>query len=159
MQFGRVALILVTAPVTRLRLPAGGLLVPLLLAAGVTLAGGEVAFPAAVSAVALAVLGLGIGLSFDRDTVRRAGRAAPAALAGIGAVIAGCAALAVVLGLAAELDALTAYLATTPGGFTTVLATASDTGAQSTIVLGVQTLRLLLMVAAAPLLGTLGREL
>lgn len=135
-----------------LRLPAGSLLLPLAASAAFTLAGGSVAFPVPVTAVALAGLGMALGLRFDRATLASARRVMAATLAGVVFVLAGCAGLAVVLGVAAGLDPLTAYLATTPGGFSTVLAAASDTSAQITVVLGVQTLRLLLIVVAAPLL-------
>jgi uncharacterized protein len=46
---------------------------------------------------------------------------------------------------------LDAYLATTPGGLYAVLAAAFGTGADTTFVIAVQTLRLFVMVLLAPL--------
>jgi uncharacterized protein len=46
---------------------------------------------------------------------------------------------------------LDAYLATTPGGLYAVLAVAFGAGADTTFILGVQTLRLLVAVLLAPL--------
>jgi uncharacterized membrane protein AbrB (regulator of aidB expression) len=55
-------------------------------------------------------------------------------------------------------SALDGYLATTPGGMVTVLAVASGSGADSTFVLVVQVLRMVVMVLSAPLLARwLGR--
>ena len=53
--------------------------------------------------------------------------------------------------------ALDGYLATTPGGLYVVLATASHGGADTTFVLAVQVLRLLVMLLSAPLLARLLR--
>jgi uncharacterized membrane protein AbrB (regulator of aidB expression) len=63
----------------------------------------------------------------------------------------------------ASLDGVTlldAYLATTPGGLYAVLATAPGSGADTTFVLAVQTLRMLLMIVVAPaLVRALARRL
>jgi len=81
-----------------------------------------------------------------------AGRMARAALV--------CALLALVLSQVAGISFLDAYLATTPGGLYAVLATAVSTGANTTFVLAVQSLRLLVMIAAAPAIvrGLAGRD-
>jgi hypothetical protein len=47
-------------------------------------------------------------------------------------------------------SALDGYLATTPGGLYAVLATAVASGANATFVLAVQSLRLFVMIVAAP---------
>jgi hypothetical protein len=62
-----------------------------------------------------------------------------------------CGGLAWVLHVTAHVSLLDAYLATTPGGLYAVLATAFGSGANTTFVLAVQGLRLLVMVLAAPL--------
>ena len=71
-------------------------------------------------------------------------------LAAIAGVVAACAGFAALLASLAGAPFLDAYLATTPGGMPAVLATAAGAQADTTFVLAVQTLRLLIMVAVAP---------
>jgi uncharacterized protein len=59
--------------------------------------------------------------------------------------------LAVVLHLTTSVTLLDAYLATTPGGLYAVLAVAFGAGANTTFILAVQSLRLLIMVLLAPI--------
>jgi len=142
---------------SRLRIPAGGLIGPLVLAAALTAAGAGAVPPGWLLNAAFAVIGLMVGLRFDRETGRRVGRLAPAMLAAVVGVILGCAGLGLVLVAALDVSFLTAYLATTPGGLSAVLAVAFAGGADTTIVLAVQALRLLLMVLAAPVAARLLR--
>jgi membrane AbrB-like protein len=109
--------------------------------------------PAALETAAFLVIGLQVGLSFTRLSLRTIGRALPVALAITLALIVACAGLGVVLAGVTGASPLDAYLATTPGGMTAVLATASDSGADSTFVLVVQVARLFVMVLSAPLLA------
>ena len=67
------------------------------------------------------------------------------------ALLALSALLGVVLAEATGRTALEGYLATTPGGLYAVLAVAVASGADTTFVLGVQALRLVGMLLAAPL--------
>jgi membrane AbrB-like protein len=137
------------------RLPAPAVLGPMLVAAAATL-GGVVegaGVPAPLEAAAFLVIGLQVGLSFTRQSLRTIGRALPLALAIIVGLIVACAGLGVVLAGATGVSALDGYLATTPGGMVSVLAIASDSGADSTFVLVVQVLRMFAMVLSAPLLA------
>jgi membrane AbrB-like protein len=143
------------------RLPVPALLGPLLLAAALTLGGLTEGFgvPANVSTAAFLVIGLQVGLSFTRASLRTIGRALPLALAVIVVLIGACAGLGVVLSAVTGASALDGYLATTPGGLYAVLATATDSGADATFVLAVQVLRLLVMLLVAPLVaGVLRRN-
>ena len=63
----------------------------------------------------------------------------------------GCFGLAVVLAATTSVSLLDAYLATTPGGLYAVLAVAFGAGANTTFIVAVQALRLLVMVLLAPL--------
>ena len=94
-----------------------------------------------------------MGVSFTRAALRTIGRALPLALAIIVGLVVACAGLGYVLAEATGASALDAYLATTPGGLSAVLATASDSGADSTFVLAVQVVRLFVMVLSAPLIA------
>lgn len=136
---------------TLARAPAGALVGPLLLGAAASVTGVvSIAVPPPVADVAFALVGASVGLRFDRESLRHAGRLAPAMAGGIVAVIAACAALGVLLLAALDTDPLTAYLATTPGGISGVFAAAFDSGADVTIVVAVQTLRLVLLALVVP---------
>jgi membrane AbrB-like protein len=138
-----------------LRLPAGTTLGPMLVAAVVDLSGlGHGAgVPAPLVTAAFLVIGLQVGVSFTRASLRTIGRALPFALAITVALILACAGLGLVLTRVTGASALDAYLATTPGGMAAVLATAGDSGADSTFVLSVQVARLFVMMLSAPLLA------
>jgi membrane AbrB-like protein len=137
------------------RLPVPALLGPLLAGAVVDLTGlgrgAEV--PDLVESAAFLVIGLQVGVSFTRASLRTIGRAMPLALAVILGLIAASAGLGAALSAATGVSALDGYLATTPGGLYAVLATASDIGADVTFVLSVQVLRLFVMILSAPLVA------
>ena len=134
----------------RLRIPAGALLAPLVLAGAVTIAGAEFTAPGLAREV-FALIGLQVGLRFTSATLRTARALLPGVLACIAGLIVACAGLAWLLREMTGVSMLDAYLATTPGGLYAVLATAFGSGANTTFVLAVQALRLLVMVLAAPL--------
>jgi uncharacterized protein len=139
---------------TRLRLPAGALLGPLIL--GVALAELGVvhlAWPPGVPQAAYLVLGLWVGLLFDGASVKRAGRLFPFVLASAVGLVIACAALGWTLAALTGIDGMTTYLATTPGGIDSVAIVALGTGADAPLVLAVQMLRLLAVVFAGSLLG------
>lgn len=151
-----VACLVVGIGLARLvRLPAGSLLGPLVVAAGLSLAGaGLVApVPAAALQVSYAAIGLSVGLRFTVASVRHAARILPATLALIVLLIVASAGLGLLLVPLADVGALDAYLATTPGGLYVVLASAATSDVDATFVLAVQVLRLFAMLLAAPLLA------
>ncbi len=137
------------------RLPLAALLGPLVAAAVVDLTGlgGGAEVPGPLGSAAFLVIGLQVGLSFTRESLRTIGRALPLALAVIVGLILASAGLGAVLAAATGASALDGYLATTPGGLYAVLATASDSGADVTFVLAVQVLRLFAMLLSAPLVA------
>ena len=141
---------------TRLRLPAGALLGPLVL--GVALAELGVlhpAWPPGVPTLAYALIGTYAGLLFDRASVRRVGRLLPLMLASTLLLMAACAGLGWALAALTGADPLTSYLATTPGGIDSVAVVAVGSGADASLVLAVQMLRLFAVVLAGALLGRL----
>jgi membrane AbrB-like protein len=111
------------------------------------------ATPRLVENAAFLVIGLQVGVTFTRESLRTVGRALPAALAIIVGNIVACAGLGAALAWATGASALDGYLATTPGGLYAVLATATSAGANSTFVLAVQVLRLFVMLFSAPLIA------
>jgi membrane AbrB-like protein len=135
------------------RLPAGSLLGPMLAAGAVSLLlpkGFDV--PPVLREAAFAGVGLQVGLRFTMSTVREVGSLLVPVLLCIAGLMVACFGLAVVLDLTTSATLLDAYLATTPGGLYAVLASAFGSGADTTFVLAVQTLRVFVMVLLAPLL-------
>lgn len=138
----------------RLRLPAPALLGPLILAGALSVAGiiDDVSVPPIAREVAFAVIGLRIGLGFERGTLRRMTRLAVPVAAAILFLLVACLLLGWLLVPTAHVSLLDGYLATTPGGLYAVLPIAYGSGANTTFVLAVQGLRLFAMMLAAPLL-------
>jgi membrane AbrB-like protein len=137
----------------RLRLPAHALAGPLLLGLLLGWAGAlnDASVPHAVTGFALAIVGLEIGLRFDRDAVRAVRRMAAAISVLTAAMMAGCAGLGAALSVLTGLPAVDAYLMTTPGGINAVLGAAvSVNGVNLALVTLAQTLRMLAMVVVAP---------
>jgi membrane AbrB-like protein len=133
-----------------LRVPAGMLLGPMIVAGALTLAGADVAVPPLLREAAFAVIGLQVGLRFTVATVRQVGRLLGPVLICIGALLVACFGLAVALAATTSVSLLDAYLATTPGGLYAVLAVAFGAGANTTFIIAVQGLRVLVMVLLAP---------
>lgn len=138
----------------RFGLPAGALVGPLLLAIGLEEAGVvHVAVPDAVSPFAYALIGIYAGLLFDQTSLRQAWRLLPFILASTLALMVACAVLGVVFAALTGTDYLTAYLATTPGAIDSVAIMAVDSGADASLVLAVQMLRLLVVIVVGSVLG------
>jgi uncharacterized protein len=139
---------------TRLRLPAGALLGPLILGVALEEIGVlQLLWPPGVPQAAYLVLGLWVGLLFDGASVRRAGRLFPLVLASAVGLVIACAALGWALAALTGIGGMTAYLATTPGGIDSVSIMALGSGADAPLVLAVQMLRLLAVVLVGSLLG------
>ena len=136
----------------RVRLPSPMLLGPMILAGTLTLSGATtaIAVPPALRETAFALIGLQVGLRFTVATVRQVGRLLVPVLAGIVVLLVACFGLAAVLAATTPVSLLDAYLATTPGGLYAVLAVALGAGANTTFIVAVQGLRVLVMVLLAP---------
>jgi membrane AbrB-like protein len=134
------------------RLTAGALLAPLVVAAALSISGlsGDAVVPDLVQQVAFALIGLQVGLRFTMATMREMGRLLPVTLLSIVGMIVACAGLAALLVPLAHVSYGDAYLATTPGGLYAVLAATADIGGNVTFVVAVQALRVFVMVLAAP---------
>lgn len=135
-----------------LRIPAPATLGPLAVAAACSLTEwpGQIHIPTLILPVALMIIGWQAGLAFTMDSLRAIGRIFPWAVVlvlGIGLV---CALLGWALSAMTGTSLLTGYLATTPGGLAAVLAVSASTGSAVTFVAGVQLIRLILMLVAAP---------
>ncbi len=140
-----------------LRLQAWALLGPMLLLSALHAAGRlDIDLPRWVLAAAYALLGWRIGLSFRRDALIHAGRALPVVFGATLCLMGLCAALAWCLTWWAHTDALTAYLATSPGGLDSVAIIAASTPhVDIPFVMALQSVRLLFVIGLAPLLTRL----
>jgi uncharacterized protein len=142
------------AVASRVRLPAGMLLIPMIAAAVVALLvpDGDFDVPDLLQQGAFALIGLQVGLRFTAETVRSLGSLLLPVLAAIAALIVLSFGLALVLELTTPVSLSDAYLATTPGGIFAVVAVAFGAGANTTFIVAVQGLRVLVMVLLAPLM-------
>lgn len=124
-------------------LPAGALLVPLLLGAALQLAGVlTITLPSELLAFGYAAIGCYIGLRFDRETLSYVWRRLPTMVIGALVLIMLCAALAWLLASLTGTDFLSMYLATSPGGLDAMAIIAVETNSDTGLVLAMQTLRL-----------------
>ena len=139
---------------TRLRLPAGALIGPLVLGVALEELGVmHLVWPPGLPQAAFLILGVYVGLLFDRASIKRAGRLFPVVLASAVGLTVACAGLGWALAALTKIDGLTAYLATAPGGIDSVAVMALGSGADAPLVLAVQMLRLFAVVLAGALLG------
>jgi membrane AbrB-like protein len=158
--WGNLARVLILALLAQqfarvLRLPAWALLGPMILLSALHAAGWlQIDLPRWLLAAAYACLGWHIGLGFRRDALIHAGRAMPVVIVAALSLMGFCAALAWCLVNFTGTDALTAYLATSPGGLDSIAIIASSTPqVDMPFVLALQSVRLLCVIALAPLIA------
>lgn len=140
-----------------LRLQAWALLGPMIPLAALHAAGWlNIDLPRWLLAAAYAVIGWRIGLSFTRDALIHAGRTLPVVIGAALCLMGLCGALAWCLTRFAQTDALTAYLATSPGGLDSVAIIAASTAhVDVEFVLALQAVRLLFVICLSPLITRL----
>ncbi len=135
----------------RLRMPAGPLLLPLIVVAVLQGTGLlTVELPPWLLAVSYALVGWSIGLHFTRQILVHAARALPKVLLSILALISICAIFAAILTWVAGVDPLTAYLATSPGGADSIAIIAASSKVDLPFVMALQTARFVLVVVTGP---------
>jgi len=140
----------------RLRVPAGALLLPAFAAIALHLGGAlRIELPPWLLAATYAAVGWTIGLRFTRESLRYALRALGPIVLSIVALLALCGALSWLLARWTGANALTAYLAMSPGGMDTVaiIAASSPQAVDLPFVMSLQTVRLLLVIAFGPALA------
>lgn len=133
------------------RVPAAPLLVPL--SVGLALQGSgwmTIILPPWLLAMSYLLIGWSIGLGFNRSILAHAVRALPRVVLSILVLIAICGLLAGVLVVAAGIDPLTAYLATSPGGADTAAIIALASNVDVAFVMAMQTTRLILVLLIGP---------
>jgi hypothetical protein len=127
------------------------LFVPMLGGALLQMTGlGRLELPAFLMAAAFAVIGWNIGLKFTRASLATSMELMPRIVLVITAMIALCGVLSTVLSWALGVDALSAYLALSPGGLDSVIVIATSTHVDLPLVLGAQIVRLIVVMLVAP---------
>lgn len=142
------------ATARKLNFPSAPLLVPML--AGVILNSTgvvDLTLPPWLILVTYFILGWYIGLRFTGPMVRYALKAVPQILIAILGLILLCCGAAWMLTYWMNVDWLTAYLATSPGGLDTVIAIALSSRCDISFVLCLQTARLFAVVLLSPLVA------
>lgn len=135
------------------RLPAGALLIPLVLGAALQMAGLlTIAMPGWFTSLAMAAIGCYVGLRFDRQTVLYVLKRLPAMLICSLLLIITSSALAYLIALLLNKDYLSVYLATSPGGLDSMAIIAVDSQADVSLVMAMQALRLFTVILIGPCL-------
>lgn len=124
------------------------LVLPLLSAAGLPVLG----LPWQLYAVSYCVVGWSIGMRFTRSIVVYALRSLPRVFAAIVAMIAACGLLAWLF-VGADIDPLTAFLASCPGGMDSVAIISASMGGDVPLVMAVQTGRFIFVLLTGPALA------
>ena len=133
------------------RIPAGPLIVAMgagaiLQDAGVM----RIELPPLLLAPAYLLVGWSIGGRFNRAILAHAAKALPKVAASILCLILACGGLAAALMRFAHVDALTAYLATSPGGADSVAIIAASTPVDVPFIMGMQMARFLVVLFLGP---------
>ncbi len=133
------------------KIPAGVLLVPMVLGAVLHSAGLiSIELPHWFLAASYVLLGWNTGLRFTRKILSHAVRALPQVIVSVVLMIAFCGGLALVLVKAVGIDSLTAYLATSPGGVDSVAIIAASSKVDLPFVMAMQTARFLIVLLIGP---------
>ncbi|TNE66053.1 MAG: AbrB family transcriptional regulator [Rhodobacteraceae bacterium] len=135
------------------RLPAAGMLIPLILCAVIEATGLlHLQMPHVLILATFGVIGLEVGLKFTREVLGHVIRLIPAVLISTIALIAISAGLGLILYALTDLDVKTALLASAPGSIETVALVAIATKANVAAVIAFQTVRMFTVVLFGPFL-------
>ena len=133
------------------RIPSGPMLITLLFGSMLNLSGAiDIELPKWLLAGTYTLLGWSVGLHFTPAILTHAVRAIPKILLSVTLLIAFCGGLAFVLTRTLGIDALTAYLATSPGGMDSIAIIAASTHVDMPFVMALQTIRFLIIVMVGP---------
>ena len=135
----------------RLAMPGGTILLPFALGGLLHAAGAvTIVLPDMLMSACYIVLGWSVGQNFSLPVLRHALATLPQILTAILTLIGLCGGLAAVLVLAIGVDPLSAYLATSPGGLSSVAIIAATSRVDLAFVMAMQTLRFVLVLLLGP---------
>jgi membrane AbrB-like protein len=132
------------------KVPAGTLIVPMLFSIALSAAGHPIAWPAPVLAFAYTTMGMMIGARFDTSTLDELKRLCTPLLLTTFSLMVGSILLAVLFVFLMPINALSAYLASTPGGLDSIAVMANELHADAAIVITVHFCRLMLVLIFGP---------
>lgn len=136
------------------RIPSAPFLLPMLVGAVLHNTGiMDIELPGWLLTIAFTLIGWSIGLRFNREVFAYAFKVMPKILGAIFFMIVCAGILAAVLITCFDIDPLTAYLATSPGGADAVAIIAASSGGDMAFIMATQTLRLILVLLAGPYLA------
>lgn len=136
------------------RIPSGALLVTMMAGILVKSTGlMPIVLPHWLLAIAYATLGWGIGFRFTPTVLAHAARLMPYITLAVLALILANAGFALVLAYWADIDYLSAFLATSPGGADSVAIIAATTHSDLSFVMAMQITRFMVVLVVGPLLA------
>ncbi|EJF88935.1 AbrB family transcriptional regulator [Bartonella tamiae] len=139
-----------------LKIPAGGMLVPFVLAAILHNLGWIVlVLPPWLLAISYMMIGWTVGLRFTRAILLHALKALPILFGTTFLLIGACSILAFFMSYVAGVDLLTAYLATSPGGADSVSIIAASSPVNVPFVMAFQTTRFIIVTITGPIISKL----
>ncbi|MCX2525243.1 AbrB family transcriptional regulator [Larsenimonas rhizosphaerae] len=138
----------------KLKLPAGQLLLPMIVTSALSM-GDTVTLqlPEWLLAISYALVGWRIGLGFTSTIFRHALRALPQIMASIVVLIGLCGLIAVLLVVLLDIDPLTAYMATSPGGLDSIAIIAASSNVDIGFIMTFQTVRFAMVLMIGPILA------
>ena len=137
----------------RFNIPAGAFLVPLVIGAVLSHFGLiRIEQPLWLMAACYCLIGWNIGLRFTRPLLVHAAGLLPRILLCVFIMIGLCGGVAMMLVVVAEVDPLTAYLATSPGGSDSIAIIAASSDVDVSFVMAMQTVRMIVVLFLAPIL-------
>ena len=151
--FGETLLIVLVGMLfgDRSPIPAGSVLLPMIIGAVLQVSGMiQIELPYWFLALSYLLVGWNIGLRFTRSTIIHAVRALPQIIVAILIIMGFCWALSYLLMHELNIDPLTAYLATSPGGLDSVAIIAASTNVDMPFVMSLQVVRLILVLMIGP---------
>lgn len=133
------------------RLPAGTLLLPLLLGGFAQCSGLlSLELPQWLLALAYAVIGWSVGLKFTKEALSHTVKILPQTVIAIFLMIVFCGGLSFFLTRVLGVDPLTAYLSTSPGGMDSIAIIAASSTVDMPFVMTLQTIRFLVVLFLGP---------
>lgn len=134
-----------------LKIPGGAILLPLIVGSTLQTKGYmTLSLPPWALTATYMTLGWSIGLRFTRQALAQAAQALIPMLVSIACLVSVCACIALALTHLMQIDPLTAYLATSPGGLDAIAIIATSSGINIPFVMAFQTARLLIVVFTGP---------
>jgi len=138
----------------RFKIPGGSLLLPLVF--GLVLqafTSYRLEVPYWLLAIGYTTIGWSIGLRFTKPVLKYAYKVFPKVMLAIICLLLICAGVAILLVYFADIDPLTAYLATSPGGIDSVAIIAMSSPVDMPFIMAMQACRLVLVVTLSPALA------